>query len=42
MYIAEIIDYESGEPVWAVLSKFRGVYRFTTYYGDLSALKEGL
>lgn len=41
-YIAEIIDDESGEPVWAVLSKFRGVYRFTEYYSDLSALENGL
>lgn len=41
-YIAEIIDDESGEPVWAVLSKYKGVYRFTAYYGDLSALENGL
>lgn len=41
-YIAEIIDDESGEPAWAVLSKFRGVYRFTAYYSDLSSLRNGL
>lgn len=41
-YIAEIIDDESGEPVWAVLSKFRGVYGYTSYYSDLSALENGL
>ncbi len=41
-YIAEIIDDESGEPVWAVLSKFRGVYGFTAFYSDLHALENGL
>ncbi|MDE7193759.1 MAG: hypothetical protein K2O14_07280 [Oscillospiraceae bacterium] len=41
-YIAEIIDGESGETVWAVLSKFKGVYRFTAYYSDLSSLRNGL
>lgn len=41
-YIAEIIDDESGKTVWAVLSEFKGVYRFTAYYSDLSALENGL
>lgn len=41
-YIAEIIDDESGESVWVVLSKFKGVYRLTAYYSDFSALENGL
>lgn len=41
-YIAEIIDDETGSLVWAVLSKWKGVYHFSTYYDCLEALEQGL
>ena len=41
-YIAEIIDDETGNLVWAVLSKWKGVYHFSTYYDCLEALEQGL
>ena len=31
-YIGEILDDESNKLVWAVLSKWKGVYYFSTYY----------
>lgn len=31
-YIAEIIDGESHEQIWAVLSKWKGIYHFSSYY----------
>lgn len=34
-YIAEIYDDESQELVWAVLSKRKGVYHFSTIYENL-------
>ncbi len=41
-YIGEIVDDESGEPVWALLGRYKGVYRFTSIYADLKALEENL
>ena len=41
-YIAEIIDDETNSPVWAVLSKWKGVYHFSTYYSSLERLEQGL
>lgn len=41
-YIAEIIDDETGNLVWAVLSKWKGVYHFSTYYDCLETLEQGL
>lgn len=41
-YIAEIIDDETNEPVWAVLSEWKGVWRFTSVYESLENMAEGL
>lgn len=41
-YIAEIIDDETNEPVWAVLSKWKGVWRFTSIYESLENMAEGI
>lgn len=41
-YIAEIMDEETGGLVWAVLSKWKGVYRFNSYYDHLEILEQGL
>lgn len=41
-YIAEIIDDETGNLVWAVLSKRKSVYHFTQYYECLETLEQGL
>ena len=41
-YIAEIHDAESGEVVWAVLSKWKGVYQFSSIYDSLGSLVQGL
>lgn len=41
-YIAEIIDDETGKLVWAVLSKWNGIYHFSTYYDCLETLEQGL
>lgn len=41
-YIGEICHGESGGYVWAVLSKWKSVYRFTSYYEDLQALEQNL
>lgn len=42
VYIAEIIDAETNCFVWAVLSKWRGVYHFSQYYESLEGLEQGL
>lgn len=42
IYIAEIPDDESGAPVWAILSKLKGKYRYSTYYDSLEALEQGI
>lgn len=41
-YIAEIVDDETGNLVWAVLSKWKGIYHFSTYYDCLETLEQGL
>lgn len=41
-YIAEIYDDESGKRIWGVLSKWKGVYHFSSYYDSLEALEQGL
>lgn len=41
-YIAEIYEDESGELVWAVLSKWKGRYHFSSVYDSLWLLEQGL
>lgn len=41
-YIAEVLDEESNQLIWAVLSKWKGVYSFSQYYDSLVSLEEGL
>lgn len=41
-YIAEITDSESGESVWAVLSKWKGTWHSDSYYDSLEALMQGI
>lgn len=41
-YIGEIIDDESNELAWAVLSKWKGVYHWSGMYSDLHALEQGV
>ncbi|MDE6426830.1 MAG: hypothetical protein K2K89_11965 [Ruminococcus sp.] len=42
LYIGEVFDDEDNEFIWAELSKFKGVYRFSTYWGTLDSLEQGL
>lgn len=39
-YIAEIIDDETGNLIWAELSKWKGVWHFNSYYGSLEVLEQ--
>lgn len=41
-YIGEIFDDENDQLVWAVLSKYKGVYRWSGMYTDLQSLEQGL
>lgn len=41
-YVAEICDDESNELVWAVLSKWKGVYHFSAIYGTLDMFVQSL
>lgn len=41
-YIGEIIDDENNESIWAVLSKWKGVYRWSALYADSQSLEQGL
>lgn len=41
-YVAEIIDEETNGVVWAVLSKWKGVWRFTTCYDSLQSMIQGI
>lgn len=41
-YIGEVFDDETGEHLWGILSKWKGVYHFSDFYEDLESLKEGL
>lgn len=38
----EIYDDENNKFVWAVLSRWKGVYCFSTYYEDLDVLEQCL
>ena len=41
-YIAEIIDDETEGLVWAVLSKWKGIYHFSACSDSLEAIIQGL
>ena len=41
-YIAEIIDNGTNRPVWAVLSKWKGVWHFPAYFDSLQTLEQSL
>lgn len=41
-YVAEIVDNETNEIVWAVLSKWKGVWLFSSYYDSLKNLIQGV
>ena len=41
-YIGEIYDDVNGEYVWAVLTKWKGVYHISGYYQDLKVLEQSL
>jgi len=41
-YIAEITDDETDCRVWAVLSKWKGVWHFESYYDSLEILVNGI
>ena len=41
-YIAEIMDDETGDLVWAVISKWKGIYHVSDCYDCLEALEQGL
>ena len=42
VYIAEVIDDESNQFIWGVLSKWKGVWYIREYYDSLKSLEEGL
>ena len=42
VYVAEIYDDESTDLVWAVLSKWKGTYHFSSYYEGLEVLENNL
>lgn len=41
-YVGEVFDEENKDFSWAVLSKWKGVYQFTSYYSALQQLEQGL
>lgn len=41
-YIAETIDAETDKIVWAVLSKWKGVWHFSSYYDSLENMMQGI
>jgi len=41
-YIAEIVDDETEGIVWAVLSKWKGVWHFSSYYDSLESIIQGI
>lgn len=41
-YIAEIIDDESNQFIWGILSKWKGIWHIREYYDSLESLEEGL
>lgn len=42
IYVGEIIDDETKDFCWGILSKYKGVYRFTSSYESLELLEQGL
>ena len=40
--IAEIVDDETEGIVWAVLSKWKGIWHFSSYYDSLEGIIEGI
>ena len=42
MYIAEIVDDETEGIVWAVLSRWKGVWHFSSYYDSLESMIQGI
>ena len=41
-YISETFDDESDGFMWAVLSKWKGVWHFTEYYDTLEGMAQGI
>ena len=41
-YAVQKVDDETGSLVWAVLSKWKGIYHFSAYYASLEALERGM
>lgn len=41
-YVAEIVDEETDEIVWAVLSKWKGIWHFSSYYDSLDNMTRGI
>lgn len=41
-YMGEVFDDETGEYLWGILSKWKGVYHFSSFYEDLESLEEEL
>lgn len=41
-YIAEIVDDETEGIVWAVLSNWKGIWHFSSYYDSLEGMIEGI
>ncbi len=42
VYIAEIIDEETDDLIWVVLSKRKGVWRYTSCYDSLEGMIQGI
>lgn len=42
VFIAEIFDDESGCYIWAVMTKRKGKYRYSSCYDSLESLEQGL
>ena len=40
--VVEIIDDETGDLIWAVLSKHKGVWHVSSCYDSLKSLEQGL
>ena len=41
-YIAEILDEETNNLMWAVLSKYKGVWHYTSFYDSLYNIIQGI
>ena len=41
-YIAEIFDDKTEAIVWAVLSKWKGIWHFCSYYDSLESMIQGI